>query len=136
MIVVVSRVGFYAELEPGKPDLYHGSIRDAIADQPSPDEQELISYLERGIPLIDIMEAGQDVISGDGYIAGCSSLLSDGTWIWRLDLPYYLSRYHLRLDSEFVEHVRSTHYEAPSLSQTEVISLAREVVFNVLGMHS
>jgi hypothetical protein len=136
MIVVVSRVGFYAELEPSKPGLYHGSICDAIADEPYPDESELISYLERGIPLIDIMEAGQDVISRDGYIAGCSSVLSDGAWIWRLDLPYYLRRYHLRLDPEFVEHVQGAQYEVPVLSQGEVISLAREVVFNVLGMRS
>lgn len=133
---MVSRVGFYAELGPGKPGLYHGSIRDAIADEPCSDELELISYLEQGVPLIDIMEAGQDVVSHDGYIAGCSSVLSDGEWIWRLDLPYYLSRYHLRLDPEFLEHVRGVKYEVPVLSQDETISLAREVVFNVLGMRS
>ncbi|MER5642414.1 hypothetical protein ABT095_36435 [Kitasatospora sp. NPDC002227] len=130
----VSRVGFYAELEPDRPGLYSGSIHDAISDEPYPDEADLVGYLGRGISLVDIMESGPDVISNDEYIAGCSSVMSDGSWIWRLDLPYYLSRYHLRLDPEFVAHVRASKYEIPVLSQEEVIPLAREVVFNVLGM--
>ncbi|MFE4972104.1 hypothetical protein ACFRAR_08290 [Kitasatospora sp. NPDC056651] len=134
MIAVVRRVGFYSELDPAKPDLYQGSIRDAMGAEPYSDESELIGYLERGIELLDIMEACQDVISQDQYIEGCSSVLSDGSWIWRLDLPYYLKRYHLRLDPEFVEHVRAGKYEVPVLPQDELVSLAQEVVFNVLGM--
>lgn len=130
----ISHVGFYRELGPGRPGLYHGSIYDAISEEPILDELKLIDYLHQGVPLIDIMEAGQDVISHDKYIAGCSSILSDGSWIWRLDLPYYLGRYHLHLDSKFLEHVKGMQYRVPVLAKGQISSLAQNVAFNVLGM--
>ena len=134
MIGLVRPVGFYSELDERNPSLYVGSIADAIRDSASANEAEIVRYLESGITLIDIMEAGKDVISGDEYVTGCSSVLTDGTWIWRLDLPYYVNRYHLSLDSDFLDHLAKLGYVMPQLEREQVIPIARDVIFNVLGM--
>ncbi|MFJ3422000.1 hypothetical protein ACIPN8_37310 [Streptomyces sp. NPDC086082] len=56
-------LGFYDELDnrPGRPN---GSIRDAVRPVGEPDEADLVAYLDTGHVLIDVMEAGHDVITG------------------------------------------------------------------------
>jgi hypothetical protein len=108
----VRLIGFFAELNPNRSDLSCGSIFEAIQDSKQDDERELIDYLRDGAPLIDIMESVLDAISGDGYVTGGSSILTDGVWIWREDLPYYVEHYHIRLTEEFVRHVRALAYKS------------------------
>lgn len=109
-------LGFYDEFEdlPGQPS---GSIRDAMQPVGEPDEAELVAYLDSGHVLIDVMEAGSDVITGSPHrhSSGCSSLLTDGAWIWRLDFPHYLETYHVRLPDEFTHRVRKLNYRMPAL---------------------
>jgi hypothetical protein len=33
--------------------------------------------------------------------------MSDGDWVWRQDLAYFVERYRIRLPEEFLRHVRS-----------------------------
>jgi hypothetical protein len=131
---MVLRVGFYIELNPDNPGIFKGSIRDAVGDLPGDNEEDLIAYLENGIRLVDIMEAEPDVIAGDQYISGSSSVLTDGEWIWRADLTYYLRRYHLHLDEEFLNHARGRSYKVQSVPKERVVAIAREVAGQVLGM--
>uniref|UniRef100_A0AAU2A0P4 Uncharacterized protein n=1 Tax=Streptomyces sp. NBC_00093 TaxID=2975649 RepID=A0AAU2A0P4_9ACTN len=51
-----------------------------------------MAYLDAGHVLIDVMEAGHDAITGRAHrhSLGCSSLVTDGTWLWRLDFPHYV----------------------------------------------
>ncbi|BBA95726.1 hypothetical protein RVR_705 [Actinacidiphila reveromycinica] len=110
-------LGFYDELDdrPGQPS---GSIRDAVRPVGEPDEADLVVYLDTGHVLIDVMEGGQDVITGSAHrhSPGCSSLVTDGTWLWRLDFPHYLETHHVSLPETFLEHVRSLDYLMPSVS--------------------
>lgn len=84
-------LGFYDELDTpsGQPN---GSIRDAVRSVGEPDEADLVAYLDAGHVLIDVMEAGHDVITGSTHrhSPGCSSLVTDGTWLWRQDFPHHL----------------------------------------------
>ena len=105
-------VGFYTELDPHDA-LYTGSILDAFRNVPADNEEQVVAYLEAGVALIDIMEACHDVITGDRYIVGCSSVFTDGLWIWRKDLPYYVRRYHLELDAEFLNQAAGNGYLVP-----------------------
>jgi len=87
---VLGLLGFYDELDnrSGRPN---GSIRDAVRPVGEPDEADLVAYLDGGHVLIDVMEGGHDVITGSTHrrSSGCSSLLTDGTWLWRQDFPHY-----------------------------------------------
>ncbi|MDT7725937.1 MAG: hypothetical protein QOI21_2513 [Actinomycetota bacterium] len=134
-LVVILRVGFFAELKAEASPYFEGSIYDAVGAAPGQNERELIAYLEGGVRLIDIMEAESDVISGNGYISGSSSILTDGKWVWRADLAYYVQNYHLRLDNEFTRHVSELSYAVPTVSRENAISIAIDVAANVLGMN-
>jgi hypothetical protein len=127
-------VGMFADLEPARPQAFHGSIQDAVRAEAGPDERNLIEYLKGGISLIDIMEATKDVISGDEYVTGGSSLLTDGTWVWREDLRYYVDRYHLELDPAFVQHAAESGFRIPPVERDQVIAIARKSARDIYNM--
>ncbi|MFD5146252.1 hypothetical protein [Streptomyces sp. NPDC058401] len=110
-------LGFYDELDDrsGQPS---GSIRDAVGSVGEPDEADVVAYLDAGHVLIDVMEAGHDVITGSTHrhSQGCSSLVTDGTWLWRQDFPHYLEAHHVALPGMFLEHVRSLNCQMPTIA--------------------
>lgn len=116
-------LGFYDELDSrsGQPS---GSIRDAVQPIGEPDETDLVAYLDAGHTLIDIMEAGHDVLTGSAHrhSQGCSSLVSDGAWLWRQDFPHYLETHHVSLPDVFIEHVRSLNYQMPAITAAQFAS--------------
>lgn len=77
-----------------------------------------MAYLDAGHVLIDAMEALHDVITGSAHrhSLGCSSLVADGTWLWRQDFSHYLETHHVRLPEAFIEHVRGLNYQMPTLN--------------------
>ncbi|MFD8749398.1 hypothetical protein ACFV0O_00200 [Kitasatospora sp. NPDC059577] len=107
-------LGFYDELDnrSGQPN---GSIRDAVRPVGEPDEMDLVAYLDAGHVLIDVMEAGHDVITGSTHrhSPGCSSLVTDGEWLWRQDFPHYVETHHVSLPDAFLEHVRGLNHRIP-----------------------
>jgi hypothetical protein len=66
----------------------------------------VVAYLQRGVPVIDVMEATKDPLDPSQHIPGGPSLISDDRqWVWRLDLAYYVARYRIELSAEFVAQV-------------------------------
>ena len=83
-------------------------------------------YLSSGIPVIDFMEATYDPFDKNAVISGGSSLLSDGHWVWRVDLAYLVEKYCLWLPDELISEVveRSVvdqSLEAEVLEKSEAI---------------
>ena len=69
----------------------------------SDNEAKVISeYLRSGIPVIDIMEASIDPFDQSIVMPGGPSLISDGDWVWRQDLAYFVEKYKVRLPKDFV----------------------------------
>ncbi|MER6790191.1 hypothetical protein ABT330_37275 [Streptomyces sp. NPDC000658] len=110
-------LGFYDELDTrsGQPN---GSIHDAVRPVGEPDEADLVAYLDAGHVLIDVMEAGRDAITGSPHrrSPGCSSLVTDGAWLWRKEFPHYLETHHVSLPERFLAHVRSVAYQMPAIT--------------------
>lgn len=113
-------LGFYDELDhrSGRPA---GSIHDAVRPVGEPDEADLVAYLDTGHVLVDVMEGGLDVITGSAHrhSSGCSSLVSDGTWLWRQDFPHYVEAHHVSVPEAFINHVRGLSYQMPSIVVAE-----------------
>lgn len=63
------------------------------------------------------MESGHDVITGRAHrhSSGCSSLVTDGAWLWRKDFPHYLEVHHVSLPETFLDHVRGLCYRMPTI---------------------
>ena len=65
----------------------------------------VLTYLRSGIPVLDFMEATIDPLDSTRSIPGGPSLVSDGEWVWRHDLPYFVERYRVGLPDKFIECV-------------------------------
>jgi hypothetical protein len=113
---VLGLLGFYDELNrsPGQPN---GSLRAAVRPTGEPDEAALVSYLDAGHVLLDVMEHGCDALTGSAHrhSAGCSSLLTDGAWLWRKDFPHYVETHHVALPEAFTGRVRGLGHQMPAL---------------------
>ncbi|QKV91691.1 hypothetical protein HUT19_07955 [Streptomyces sp. NA02950] len=120
-------LGFYSELWPSRAGVPEGSIGNYASDVPVADEERLVSYLKDGDLLFAAMGAEKDVLGSGEYILGAGSLFTDGEWVWRGDLWFYLSTYHVRLPESFVSKVRSLNYMVPNVSEERALVLTDEV---------
>jgi hypothetical protein len=120
-------IGLIAELERGANLAHLKSIRELRHGLPASDVPKVCRYLDGGITAVDVMEATRDPLDESVSIPGGPSLVSDGQWVWRRDLSYYVERYAIALDPEFVRHALSS--DAPARpTEDEVISRFREII--------
>jgi hypothetical protein len=110
---MIKRAGFYQETSGPDAAGDAPSLRDAVRDTGPWDEDSVIAYLESALEVYSTMGAERDALTGDTWIAGAGSLLTDGTWIWPIDLAHYVRRHHAALAPEFIEHIRALSYTVP-----------------------
>ncbi|MGY0069049.1 hypothetical protein ACWZEH_20120 [Streptomyces sp. QTS137] len=133
----IRSAGFFAELSPGWGLAEAGSIKDAVRPFPKPDEQSILTYLRNGTEIWSEMSAGPDVLDPEGpTLTGIGSLSTDGTWLWREDLLYYLATYHVALPDEFLDHIRSLGHTAPVVPESRLMSILTEDLGIDLGQTS
>ncbi|WP_309062143.1 hypothetical protein [Streptomyces sp.] len=131
---MIRPIGFFTELSPGWGLPEDGSIKDAVRPTGEPDEQNILEYLRNGTEIWSEMSAGPDVLDPEApNMTGIGSLVTDGTWLWREDLPHYVAKYHVSLPREFLEHVRSLKYTAPAVSESRLIEISTEDLGMDLG---
>lgn len=131
---MIRPIGFFTELSPGWGLPEDGSIKDAVRPTGEPDEQNILEYLRNGTEIWSEMSAGPDVLDPEApNMTGIGSLVTDGTWLWREDLPHYVAKYHVSLSREFLEHVRSLKYTAPAVSESRLIEISTEDLGMDLG---
>ena len=61
-------------------------------------------YLRSGVPVFDVMQSTIDPFDSSKSINGGPSLYTDGVWVWRNDLAYFVENYHVLLPSDFLSH--------------------------------
>lgn len=77
------------------------------------------------------MSAGSDVLNPEaGFLPGIGSLYTDGDWLWREDLSYYVTKYHVSLPGEFLVRLRGLNYKPPSVPESRL----KEILIQVLGV--
>ncbi|MFD3730577.1 hypothetical protein [Streptomyces sp. NPDC058632] len=122
---MIRPVGFFSELSPGWGLLESGSIKDAVRSSGEPDEKGIVSYLMNGTGIWSEMSAGPDVLDPDGpLLPGIGSLHTDGEWIWRGDLSYYVATHHISLPVEFVTHIRNANHSPPEVTENRLTEIA------------
>jgi hypothetical protein len=124
-------VGFFSELyddEPAAP-----LLRDAVRSVARPDEARIVAYLKAGVGLAGVGKYVGDVLNPSARFAVSPSLLTDGVWLWRADLPYYVATYHVELPDEFVAHMRRNAWAVPAMSEAEESRLGRQLYRDMGG---
>jgi hypothetical protein len=119
-------VGFYREISQGESP-YEEAIPQpgsGVGQYPARDVER---YLLSGHPVLDVMELTTDVIGGQFSVPGGSSVLTDGSHAWRLDLAHYVSHYSIILPQEFIRFMREHEFTVPSVARDELIVISAEV---------
>ncbi|MFH9133078.1 hypothetical protein [Streptomyces sp. NPDC017524] len=119
--------GFFEELWPPPFGTPVGSIKDNVAAHRHGDAKEIIQYLSSGHDLFSVMGSSEDVMGSGETVLGGDSIHSDGAWIWRGDLCFYLRKYHVRLPNTFLAHVREKQYSMSAGKEIELRKLAQKV---------
>ncbi|MEU5036067.1 hypothetical protein AB0G48_18195 [Streptomyces rubiginosohelvolus] len=107
-----------------------GPLGGQVQASGEPDEAEIVRYLDVGHHLTYFMEAGVDVLTGEvhRHTSGCSSLVTDGMWVWRADFAHYLEAYHVPLPAAFVARVRGLHHQMPELVGADFAPVFDEII--------
>jgi len=107
------RMGFFRELDHGDGSDFR--LEDWITSTPGRDEEPLATYLDTGKIFRTTDDLARDMLADDPDEAPIGPLryLTDGTYVWPSDLPYYVRRYHVRLPRAFVIHARANGFRVP-----------------------
>ncbi|MEU2300269.1 hypothetical protein [Streptomyces antibioticus] len=107
-----------------------GPLRSQVRASGEPDEARIVEYLDTGHRLTHFMEAGFDVLTGEAHrhTSGCSSLVTDGLWVWRADFAHYLEAYHVPLPAAFTARVRRLDHRMPDLVGADFAPVHDELV--------
>ncbi|MEU5533998.1 hypothetical protein [Streptomyces sp. NPDC020362] len=124
---MIKRVGFYREFgDHSAPSAAAPSLREAVRTAGERDEDRIVAYLESSTEIYSVMGAERDVITGDGWIPGAGSLVTDGTWLWPVELAHYVRRHHIALPAEFTAHIRGNGHVSPALSRERARDIFHE----------
>ncbi|MEU4243593.1 hypothetical protein [Actinoplanes sp. NPDC026619] len=107
----------------------HPEPPQRIADHigaPLEDADLVTQYLDNGYLLIDMMDIERDVLDPAQEILSGSSILTDGEWLWRQDLSYYVRRHHVTLPPELLATIRERQYTIPSVDEERLIALTAD----------
>ncbi|MEU7429207.1 hypothetical protein [Streptomyces sp. NPDC040750] len=124
---MIKQAGFYREMG-GQATTADDSpsLRDAVQDSGPWDEDRILAYLGSALEIYTTMGAERDVLTGDEWIAGSGSLMTDGTWLWPVDLAHYVRRHHAALPQEFLDHIRTNNYTVPVVTDEQARHIFRE----------
>jgi len=124
--------GMVRELGPAGPRLTRESIFEAVADEELPDVAEVVRYLRAGHVLIDVLDVANDAFDPEQQVVNGPTIRTDGDWLWREDLAYYVRRHRVRLPEDFLALIRARNYVVPPRDEellAECAAVAEKLVF-------
>ncbi|MBU5617991.1 DUF677 domain-containing protein [Psychrobacter sp. TAE2020] len=111
-------VGFFKELGRDFND-FPDSIYD-FKNKLDPDIKPIVlNYLTQSTGIFDWLETVRDCLNREKIIPGGGSCIwSDGEWIFREDLAYYIKEYDVGLPSKFIEKIINSNGIPPLSDET------------------
>jgi hypothetical protein len=120
----MKKLGFFQEFDEDNAE--NDIMASCVRSEPATMQTDVVRYLQRGIPVIDVMEVSPDVLDGSA-VDETGSILTDGEWYWREDLAHYVSKYNIALPDEFLADIAGRAYELP-LTSVEQLAVATQAV--------
>ena len=120
--MALTHIGFYTELAHGEPT--GGSLREAVSDATYPERNLIAKYLNAGSVLTACPMATRDVLQPEKPRMQGLLFLPDGVYQWPNDLPYFVSRYNVKLPDAFVKHMRDQGFVPPRISRERLLALS------------
>jgi len=118
--------GMFLELGGVKQDEPQPSILDHVGTEPLPDADRVVAYLRGGHRLIAMMDVQDDYFDPSQQVLSGSSVSTDGDWLWRDDLAYYVQRHNVTPPEDFLRLIRERHYIVPEVEEAVLDTAADE----------
>jgi hypothetical protein len=99
-MVKMQRFGFFREHFSEPSGLI--SIREAQMAARKTDSM-VTRYLDESPTVADFTEASECLLGCEEILSGCSSVKTDGQWVWRADSSHYVRVHGLLLPTEFIK---------------------------------
>ncbi|MEU0408909.1 hypothetical protein ABZ307_14010 [Streptomyces griseorubiginosus] len=91
-----------------------------------------VAYLAASPVVAEFTETDTCLLGCGENLVGCSSLFTDGLWVWRADLRHYVGRHGVTLPREFVERMRGFEWKPPvDVVDAPVARLALQTAWQV-----
>ena len=120
--MTLRRLGFFRELPHGDPE--GGSLIQSMGTEALPNEARIVEYLQGAAILVATSGPVEDVLDPSAGNVAVPNIATDGTWMWPMDLPYYVERYHVSLPEEFLAHGEATGWRLPNIGDEDLNRLA------------
>lgn len=120
-------LGVCAELWPGVTTEPLPGLATLVGHEPPDDEERVVGYLRAGEEIFSAMGVVADLLGSSERVLGGDSIFTDGAWVWRGDLWFYVSRHHLRLPGEFLDSVRASGYRPPAVGHEDLVAIWEDV---------
>ena len=108
--MVLIRKGFYKEMQLGEDS--NPSMKEYI-NQKIENKELICQYLKNGYVMAACSDLVTDVIFPENGVIGSPDELTDGYWLWPGDLVYYVEKYNLKLDDDFIDYMRAHSWRIP-----------------------
>ena len=80
------------------------TIKSLISKEPIGNKKKILEYLRNGRITAAAAGTANDIITGK-TIDEPFCMFTDGVYAWRSDTIYYVDKYNLKLEDEFINHV-------------------------------
>lgn len=128
-------IGFYRQLTDNTLAEYGEELPLPDSGAGSYPQNRVTQYLLSGHPVLDVTELTTDAIRGAFRVPGGSSLLTDGSSVWRLNLASYVQHYSITLPQEFLRSIENHDYKVPPVEREQLLEISF-TVSRTLGFHS
>ncbi|MEU8213747.1 hypothetical protein AB0B85_31610 [Micromonospora sp. NPDC049044] len=102
------------------------SIFDNVTAEELPDLAQVVTYLDSGHVLIDVMDVANDAFDATRQLMNGSTVMTDGDWLWRKDLAYYVRSHRVAVPEDFLALIRERDYVVPPRGVPELTSCSRQ----------
>jgi hypothetical protein len=123
---MLKRAGFFRELRHG--DVDGPVLQDAVGRLPSELKDRVVHYLEAGHALAATPGWVDDVLKPDNKHIGSPNLMTDGEWMWPLDLAYYVRQYSAAPPAEFIRHMELSQWSPKPVTKEQSSRLIDELL--------
>ncbi|MGA4727703.1 hypothetical protein ACPB67_09820 [Micromonospora taraxaci] len=118
--------GMFREFGPVRSAEPQPSIFDSVTAEELPDLNQVVTYLNSGHVLIDVMDVVDDAFDSTRQVMNGSTVMTDGDWLWRKDLAYYVRRHRVAVPEAFLALIRERNYVVPSRGVPELTVCSRQ----------
>ena len=89
-------------------------LESHISKKPHPDKKKILEYLKNGTRLAHVKYTERDILGSGKPLPCCRDAITDGVWVWKASVVYWIKKYNLMLPDEFIQYMKDQNWTVPS----------------------